>query len=58
MKPAPKPKRKPVRARPKQIIIWLGTDEHARLVAAAKACGLGLGPWLRSLGLAAARRAS
>jgi hypothetical protein len=52
-RPAKRPA--PQRTRPRQIIIWLGVEEHATMVAAAKRAGLGLGPWLRSLGLAAAR---
>lgn len=52
-----KPKRKPAnRTRPKQAIIWMTEDEHARLMAAARASGLGLGPWLRMLGLREASR--
>ena len=52
---AKKPAR-PNRTRPRQIIIGLGVDEHAAMVAAAKACGLGLGPWLRMVGLREAAR--
>lgn len=48
-----KARRKPARRfRAKQVIIWMTESEHARLTAAAQVSGLGLGPWLRSLGLA------
>lgn len=38
--------------------VRLSLDEHRRLEAAAARAGLPLGTWLRSLGLAAARRGS
>ncbi len=45
--------------RSKTVPIRMSEEEHERLAAAATRAGLGLGPWLRSLGLreaAAARR--
>ena len=47
-------RKRPPRSRP--ILIRLTPEEWARLAAAAKAIGLGLGPWLRSLGLRESER--
>ena len=47
--------RKPNRTRPKQIILWASVEEHRTLSEAARRAGLGLGPWLRMLGLHVAR---
>jgi hypothetical protein len=41
-------------SRTKPILIKLTAAEHATLSTAAGARGLGLGPWLRALGLAVA----
>lgn len=42
-------------ARTKPILIKLTPAEHAEMSRAATESGLGLGPWLRVLGIAAAR---
>ncbi len=49
-----KPARSPRRSG--AVLILLTPEERERLREAAATAGLGLGPWLRSLGLAAARR--
>jgi len=43
-------------ARTRFIRIRVDQAEQQRLEAAAKRCGLGVGPWLRSLGLTEASR--
>jgi hypothetical protein len=56
----PRPAKKPRRAGPRAeaaVLVRLTTEEHERLRAAAERAGLGLGPWLRSLGLREAGRA-
>lgn len=44
----------PVRPGPRSkaaVLVRLTDDEHRRLKEGAKRAGLGVGPWLRSLGL-------
>ena len=53
-RPAKKPSRPRVRTSP--ILIRLTEEEHAAFREAAKRAGLGVGPWLRSLGMREAAR--
>lgn len=54
----PKPGRPPVDGvtRSASILLRVTPEERERLAAAATRAGLGLGPWLRSLGLREARK--
>ncbi len=51
------PPRQPAKATAKSeaILVRLSKDEHRILSAAAASAGLGLGPWLRYLGMREAR---
>jgi len=54
----PRSAKKPARPGPRAeaaVLIRLTTEEHERIKEAAQRSGLGVGPWLRSLALLAAR---